>query len=256
MKEPAEAKTRATAMSLGILPATSSAMTAIRLGDLPPKAGLGETATMALMLARDSESQGDLISWWDGDQLEADTQVSCAMDEVVMFIDDDEVVATLGPGRHSLVPPPPSLERYLKGSFLSGPDKVAVAFVTTRTVRLEAEGILEELDDQGAEDVEPTISFRVALRITDATKVVPLLEKLSEDECLEDWLIDELVLHAQAAATESNRTLAELASGAHGAQLAVKIAQNAGEILVEYGIELQSVDEFAVSAEADNSRPD
>lgn len=206
---------------------------------------------MALMLSRDAESQGDLISWWDGDQLEADTQVSCAIDEVVMFIDDDEVVATLGPGRHSLAPPPPSLERYLKGSFLAGPEKVAVAFVTTRTVRLEAEGILEELDDEGEEDVEPTVSFRVALRICDAAKVVGLLEKLSDDECLEDWLVDELVLHAQVAATQSNRTLAELASGAHGAQLAVKIAQNAGEILVEYGIEVQSVDEVAITVDAE-----
>ena len=199
---------------------------------------------MAQMVARDSQSQGDLISWWEGDDLDVETEVSCAMDEVVLFIEGDEVVSTLGPGRHSLAIPPGPLER-----FVIGTDELGIAFVTTTVIRLDGAGVLEELDNEGAEDVEPTVSFVAAVRVIDPARIVPLLEKLSDEESLEDWLIDELVLHAQTAASESNRSLDELTSGTYSAQLGEKTTQNANEVLGEYGIEVQRVDDCAISVE-------
>src|SRR5437016_5033985 len=110
---------------------------------------------MPALLARDPESRGDLIAWWEGETIESDAQAICEPDEMIVFLDDDEVVATLGPGRHSLASGPPALAPHLVGG-----DEIAVAFVTTRTTRLEAEGTLEELDNEGAEDVEPAVIFQ------------------------------------------------------------------------------------------------
>jgi hypothetical protein len=179
---------------------------------------------MATSLARDDEAQGDLISWWEGEEPESQVQVTCAMNEVVLFIGEDyEVLQTFGPGMHAV----------------EFPEGASVAFVTVTATRIEDDAVVEDLDD-----AEVTLTAMV--RITDAAKMIALLEKLDDEESLEGWLGDELILHAVAAAEEAGLD-ADAMEG--NADLLEQTAQRAREVLADYGIEVQRVDSIAVVEE-------
>lgn len=176
------------------------------------------------MLARKTEDEGALISWWEGDDPDDESQVVCAMNETVLVIgEDDAVVQTLGPGRHAV----------------AVPEGAAVAFVTTTPTRIEAEGTMEDLDD-----ADMTLDARV--RVTDAARMIPLLDKLGDEESLEGWLGDELMLHAVAAAAEAGLDTAAMSNNPTLCDLTVARAR---EVLAPYGIEVQRIDSISVSEE-------
>jgi hypothetical protein len=176
---------------------------------------------MATFLTRDEEAKGDLISWWEGEDPDSDSQVSCDMNEVVLFIgEDNEVLQTFGPGRHAV----------------EFPDGASVAFVTTSPTRIEDDAVVEDLDDA-------EVTLTATVRISDAAKMIPLLEKLGDEESLEGWLGDELILHAVAAADEAGLDTDAMTGNA---DLCQQTAQRAREVLAEYGIEVPSVESISV----------
>jgi hypothetical protein len=127
------------------------------------------------VIRRSEDDADDLFAWWDGSELAADTQFVCNGNEVVLVLDagTEDVVTQVGPGRHAL---PASLRRYVGG------DEVLVIFLTTTAVELEAEGALEDVDD------EPWAEASTRLTVRDPVKAVELLPELGDDESPEDWV--------------------------------------------------------------------
>ncbi len=148
-------------------------------------------------IARADEDKGDLFAWWDGSELTADTQFQCNMNEAILVLDanGEETVATLGPGRHAL---PAELKRFVDGG------EVIVIFITTSALQLEAEGVLEEHEDQ------PWVEIAATFTVRDAAKALELLPHLDDDETPEDWLSEELVIGAARVAAEHGGDLAAL----------------------------------------------
>ncbi len=172
-------------------------------------------------IARADEDRGDLFAWWDGSELDAETQFACNADEVVLVLDaqSEDVVATLGPGRHSL---PVTLGRYLSGG------KVLVIFVTTAPVTIEAEGVLDAHDDQ------PWVELAGVVTVRDPVKALELLPHLDDDETPEDWVAEELVLYTGRAVEEDGGDLEALS--AKTAMLSERAQAFANEDFAGFGL--------------------
>ena len=138
-------------------------------------------------IQREDGDRGDVFAWWDGSELDAETQFSCDVNEVILVLDaeSEDLVATLGPGRHAL---PPALKR------LAGQGEVLVIFVTTGPMGIEAGGALDDLAD------EPWVEIKARVTVRDAAKAIELLPLLDDDESPEDWLAEELILAVSHAA--------------------------------------------------------
>lgn len=173
-----------------------------------------------IFIARDAEASGDLITWWDGEP-DGDCQIVCDAQEVALVLgEDDEVLQTLGAGRHAV----------------QVPANAAIAFVTVAAVNLEAEGTFDETGDA-------LVSLAARVRVTDPVKMLGLLDDLGEDESLEGWLGDELMLHAIAAAGEAGIDASSMSSDP---ALCEKTAARAREVLAPYGVEVLSVASISV----------
>lgn len=186
-------------------------------------------------IERDDGDRGELFAWWGGSQLDAETQFTCAVNEIILVLDaeSEDLVATLGPGRHPL---PPALSRHAKG------DEVLVIFVTTTPLRIEAGGALDELTDQ------PWVELNARVTVRDAAKAIELLPLLDDDESPEDWLAEELILAVGRAAEEKGGDL-EALQAATGT-LAAAAGRYANEVLAELGLEVTAPEiEFSESEE-------
>ena len=156
----------------------------------------------SILIERDGEERDALIGWWhEGDHLEPDATVICAADEVVLFVDGDEIVAELGPGRHRLTADTqPSLAKYLR----EGPPDIDVGFVKTRSVTLAVDGLIGECTDEETaieSELSLTSSFRV--KVTNPALAVALNDELEEDVSVEEFLIDTFL----GAATDALESL-------------------------------------------------
>jgi hypothetical protein len=80
------------------------------------------------------------------------------------------------------------------------------------------------------------------VRVVDAAAMMPLLEQLDDDESLEGWLGDELLVHVAAAVTEGGLQLDD-------PSLPEQAAARAREALTEYGIEVQRIDRVEVAGD-------
>jgi hypothetical protein len=185
-------------------------------------------------IARDADSEGDLIAWYEGDaQGASPAQLTCALDEVAVIVVDGEASRELPPGRHPL-----TAEDYeeLTGWLEGDDESVDFAFLTTSPVTLELAG------DYARGEDEASFTARAVVQVTSGTEAIGLLENLADDESLEDWLADEVAVHLVAALDEHPEAdLLELSSGALNEELEASTLERANEALTAFGISVKSV---------------
>lgn len=181
------------------------------------------------VIRRDDGARGDVFAWFGG-TLQAESQLQCEPNEAVLVLDDqEEVVTTLGPGRHAL---PSELKPYV------GRDDLLFIFVTTGTMRIEAGGALDDVMD------EPWLELFAQVSVKDPVKAIELLPLLDEDEAPEDWIAEELILAVSHAARERRVGLEGLRAAT--ADIARAAAGYANEAFAEVGLEV-GVPEMAFS---------
>jgi len=187
-------------------------------------------------IQRDDGDRGEVFAWWDGSALDAGTQFNCDVNETLLVLDanSEEVVATLGPGRHAMTL---ALAPYAQG------DEVLVIFVTTSPMRVEAGGALADLPD------EPWVEIKARVTVRDPVKAIELLPLLDDDEAPEDWLGEELILAVGRAAEENGGDLQRLqtSSGA----IAKAAAGYANAVMADLGFEV-AVPELSFSQSEDD----
>jgi hypothetical protein len=200
-------------------------------------------------IQRDAESRGDLIAWWEQEELEDSVELVCGKHEAAVFLSEDEVLFTLGPGRYPITADDyEELSDWLDGD----DDTVEVAFITTTPKAVDSTG---EFARQGE---KATFTASSQVRITDATAAIDVLENLADDESLEDWLGDELAEHLADAMSEtpvlpdSNYPeIVDISLGAFNFDVEAEAKRRAAEVLTDYGIEVVSVPtiEYTLSPE-------
>jgi hypothetical protein len=196
-------------------------------------------------IARNADSKGDLIAWWDDAPLEGAVQVTCANDEVVVFVVNGKAVLQLQPGRHALTPrAQPALAAWLTGK----DDTVAVAFLTTTSVDVEVLGGHAWGEDEAA------FGAVGAVRVIDGKAVIGMLDQLGEDEALEDWLGDEVGIHVSDAITAKAAGIVDVTSGAMNGELLKAAVPLANELLHRLGFELVSLRELEFELEPQTAK--
>jgi hypothetical protein len=179
---------------------------------------------MAQVLARAEEEEGEkyIIDWWEGDDIEAGDQITCAMNEVAVLVDEENEVLTTFPAGIAVIPE-------------FDAEDVSLAFVRLTFARIVSEGTLEDFEDA-------PVTVLSMVRVTDAAKIMPLLDKLDEDETLEDWLGDELLIHAAAAIEESGlEDVDAINSDTTNQPLLTDTCARANAVLEEYGVLVDTV---------------
>lgn len=174
-------------------------------------------------IRRDDADRGEVFAWWEGTRLAADSQFSCEPNEAILVLDADreELVATLGPGRHALTP---ELQRYVGG------DEVLVIFVTTSPMKIEAGGALDDVEEQ------PWVELHARVTVRDPVKAIEMLPLLDDDETPEDWIAEELILAVGRAADEHGGNLAALQADTE--KVAQAATGYANEVCAELGLEV------------------
>jgi hypothetical protein len=109
-------------------------------------------------------------------------------------------------------------------------------------VQIEASGQVEDLDNV-------IVTIMAEVRIADAAKMMPLLDNLDDEESLEGWLGDELLLHAAAVAAEAMENAKDI--DPTGEAMLDQTADRARTVLTEYGIEVPRVDSIRVSPQSE-----
>jgi hypothetical protein len=186
-------------------------------------------------IQRADGDKGDVFAWWDGSALDAETQFNCDMNEAILVLDagSEELVTTLGPGRHGMSA---ELKKY------AGGDEVLVLFVTTSAMKVEAGGALDDLDDQ------PWVEATARVTVKDPVKAIELLPLLDDDELPEEWIAEELILAVARAAAEHGGALDALQAAR--ATVAIAAAGFANEVFSELGMEVTVPEvEFSESEE-------
>lgn len=162
--------------------------------------------------------------------MQAESQLVCEPNESMLVLDDqEEVVTTLGPGRHAL---PAELKPYV------GRDDLLFIFVTTGSMRIEAGGALDEVQD------EPWVELFAQVSVKNPLKAIELLPLLDEDEAPEDWIAEELILAVSRAAGERRVGLEGLRAATPDIARAAAVFAN--EAFAEVGLEV-GVPELAFS---------
>ncbi len=198
------------------------------------------------VIARSAESEGDLIDWWEEEELDGDVQVFCAPNEEVIFLSGEDVLLSLPPGRHAITAEThEALEDWLDGD----DESIAVAFLTTTPVKVEVAGSFTRGED------EAFFTAHATLRITDASDAIALLEQLGEDESLEDWLGDEIALHVTAAIDERTKEqLLELTSGAFNEEISEAALPMSNEALEDYSITVSAIADLEYQLEEESQK--
>ncbi len=201
-------------------------------------------------IARDAESRGDLIAWFESDDApESPVTLTCGPDEAAVLVVDGEALRTLGPGRHALSSDDEALAEWIDGEV----DAVQVAFLTTTPVTIEASADFERPGEGNTID-RGTITGSAELKVTSPELAIGLLDSLGDDESLEDWLADELAVHLKAAVDgqktfdepsafdgQPSPALLQLTSGAFTEDLQDAALASAREVLEPYGFTVVSV---------------
>lgn len=208
------------------------------------------------VIARSSEAVGDLIDWWEEEDLEGDVTILCAPNEVALIISNDEVLLEVPAGRHLLTADAyEDLEDWLDGE----DEDVTIAFITTTPVSVDVQGSYTIPD--GDDETEVTFTAKARLHVTEASEAIGLLEKLGDDESFEDWLGDEIALHVNSAieelpVPEALRTTPEMeaesrqfiplevTTGRKNDEVAALAMEKAAEVLEAHGIELDGLGDF------------
>ncbi len=184
---------------------------------------------MAQVLAREAEEEGEkfILDWWEGDDIEAGDQVNCAMNEVAVLVDEENEVLTTFAAGIAVIPE-------------FDAEEVSLAFVRLTFARIVSEGTLEDFDDA-------PVTVLSMVRVIDPVKMIPLLDKLDEEESLEDWLGDELLIHAAAAIEESGlEDVDEINRDTTNQPLLKDTGSRANAALDEYGVFVDRVDVIKV----------
>jgi membrane protease subunit (stomatin/prohibitin family) len=202
---------------------------------------------MAPTLSRDDDDQDALISWWSGDDLEPGSTLTCGPNESALFFNGDELVGVFGPGRAMLSPESqPKLAPLFEDA-----EEAAIAFVTTSPTPLDIEAELDQVRDSAtALIITPEVTLSAKVRITDPNKLPDLLGELGDDESLEDWLGDELLTHLSEAIAAKPMPFLDLSSGAYAMDFQEATKNAANQTLAQYGVEVASVDDLEIAADA------
>lgn len=200
---------------------------------------------MANLITRSNDDSDELYGWWDGEAIEAGDQVSCDTSEVAVFWDGEQVVTTLGPGRHQLTAESsPAL-----APFFEDDSPIHICFVTTSAVSgFEVEGSISPDDDDDDDDdaeEEPSASIEVTLRVVDpglfVAKAVEIEEGDDDDDDDEPPTLTDFIAAAilDAACECLNDGDADDVEG--------NLPGKVGPALRELGVELVRVDGFELS---------
>ena len=189
-------------------------------------------------IARNSESQDDLIDWWDEEELDDAVEVTVGMTEVVLFVKEGAVLLELPPGRHRLTAEShPVLEEWLDND----DEDVAIAFVTVgRRIELEV-----AIGYTWGEKDEAFVSTTGAIVVKNGTLALGLLEHLDDEESLEGWIADEIATHlADAIGALDIPDILHVTSQAYDADLVESALANANGVLAPYGVSVESLGEL------------
>ncbi len=210
----------------------------------------------SILVARDDDEREALIGWWqEGESLGPETTVTCGADEVVLFVDGDEIVAELGPGRHRLTKETqPALSSYL----VEGAPEIDVAFVKTGNVTLAVHGVVGEFKDEETEieyEISITSSFRA--KVSDPALALALFDELDDDVTVEDFLIDTFLDAAADALGELEPTLAAFrASGGKLAGFGEATLSRVREELDDSGVEIELAEDLVAALDDDGGDDD
>ncbi len=210
----------------------------------------------SILVARDDDEREALIGWWqEGERLGPETTVTCSADEVVLFVDGDEIVAELGPGRHLLTKETqPALASYLEASA----PEIDVAFVKTGNVTLAVHGVVGEFKDESTEieyEISITSSFRA--KVSDPSLALALFDELDDDVTIEDFLIDTFLGAAADALGELEPTLATFrTSGGKIPGFGEATLARVREELDDSGIEIELAEDLVAALDDDGDDDD
>jgi len=189
-------------------------------------------------IARDSETQDDLIDWWDDEELDDSVEVTVGAAEAVLFVREGEVLLELPPGRHRLTAEShPALADWLGND----DEEVAIAFLTVgRRIELDV-----AIGYTWGEKDEAFVSTTGAIVVKNATLALGLLEHLDDEESLEGWIADEIATHlADAIGALDIPDILHVTSQAYDMDLIETALANANGVLSEYGVSVESLGEL------------
>jgi hypothetical protein len=185
-------------------------------------------------IARNLETQGDLIDWWDEEELDDTVDVSVGAGEVVLFVR----LVELKPGRHRLTAEShPVLADWLRND----DEDVAIAFMSVGQ-RVEVDVAIGYTWDERDEAFVATTGTIV---VKDGALAFGLLEHLDDEESLEDWIGDEIATHlADAIGALDVPDILHVTSQARDADVIEDAMKRANEVLGTYGVKVEKLDEL------------
>ncbi len=199
-------------------------------------------------IARSTETQGDLIDWWNDAPLKGDVDVTLRPAEVAVFVREGEVLLELPPGRHRLT----AQSHPVLAGWLSGKDHdLGIAFLTI--------GLRTEVDVgigyTWGEQVEAFVATTATITVQDGSKAIGLLEHLDDEESLEDWLGDEIATQLADAIGELDvPDILHVTSQAHDADLVEAALAKANDVLGAYGVRVEALGDLTHHLDPDTEK--
>jgi membrane protease subunit (stomatin/prohibitin family) len=215
------------------------------------KRGVGE-----LMIARPDEAKGLLVYKHPDPTIPMKSQLTVESDEAALFFRDGKVVATLGPGRHTLDTSNLPFLSSLVDSFTGGNVFIAeVFFVNTREhAGVKFGGRIGNLEDpKSGMAVETMVHGEFSFRAVDPEQLVIGLVGLgrSGGAGVDLWLKEQVLKVVRDRVAElivkNKWALLDVTSGAFTEELETDVLRGLGQHVASYGLTIVRLGNFVVA---------
>lgn len=215
------------------------------------KRGVGE-----MMIARPDDAKSQVVWKHPDPTIPMKSQLTVESDEVAIFFRDGKVVATLGPGRHTLDSSNLPFLSNLVDSFTGGRVFIAeIFFVSTREIPgVKFGGRIGHVEDpKSGVPVETMVHGEFSFQVTDAEHLVSGLVGMGRTETwlVRSWLKEQVLKVVRDRIAElcvkNKWPLLDVTSGAYTEEIEADVLRGLGSHVAAYGLQISRLGNFVVA---------
>ncbi|RMH01733.1 MAG: SPFH domain-containing protein [Planctomycetota bacterium] len=214
------------------------------------------------MVARPDDAKAQVVWKHPDPTIPAKAQLTVESDEVAVFFRDGTVVATLGPGRHTLDSSNLPFLSSLVDSFTGGNVFVAeVFFISTREIPgVKFGGRVGHVEDpKSGVPVETMVHGEFSFQVSDPERLITGLVGMGRTEAwlVRSWLKEQVLKVVRDRIAElcvkNEWPLLDVTSGAFTEEIEADVLQGLGTHVADYGLRIVRLGNFVVAIDEEDA---